>query len=111
MARFHGKVGFLIYGDEYDDQSTGISEPMVVDRTYFGRIVEHTRRWDSTDHLSDDLSVSNQIAIVGNDYAYEHASAIAYVHWMGAYWKVASVRVRRPELILTLGGVWNGPTG
>lgn len=108
MARFHDKVGFLT---GQDNQETGKYEQSAVERPYYGRILEHTRRWDSTDHLNDDLTVANQIAITANDYAFKHMSSIAYVHWMHGYWKVASIRVKGPEIILTLGGVWNGPTG
>lgn len=107
MARFHGKVGFLISSD---NQDTGIATPEAVERTFYGRVIEHIRRWESADKINDDLSVSNQIAIVANDWAFKYASSIAYVKWMSGYWKVTSMRVKHPELILTLGGVWNGPT-
>lgn len=107
MARFHGKVGFLFH---VDNQETGISEMHVVERSFYGRIIEHTRRWETTDYTNDNLAVSNQIAITANDYAFRNASAIAYVHWMHSNWKIASMRVKAPEIILTLGGVWNGPT-
>ena len=92
MAKFHDKVGFLI---PYDNQETGMAGSTAVERTYYGRILEHTRRWESTEHVNDDLAVSNQIAITANDYA---------------NWKVTSIRVKAPEIVLTLGGVWNGPT-
>ena len=106
MARFHDRVGFLI---SQDNQLTGIATSQPVERSYFGRVIEHTRRWDQSDHVNDDLSVSNQIAITANDYAFRYMSSIAYVRWMGGYWKVASIRIKAPEIILTLGGVWNGP--
>ena len=107
MARFHDKVGFLIC---LDYQDTGIAENRAVERPYYGRIIEHTRRWEENDHINDDLNISNQIAITANDYAFKHASSIAYVHFMGGYWKVTSIRIKHPEIILSLGGVWNGPT-
>ena len=105
MARFHDKVGFLI---PIDDQRTGLSTNRVVERPYYGKILEHTRRWESTEHVNDDLSISNQISITANDYAFKHMSCIAYVRFMGGYWKVSSVRIKGPEIVLTLGGVWNG---
>lgn len=107
MARFHDKVGFLI---PVDDQRTGMSTNRAVERPYYGRVIEHTRRWDSNEHVNDDLTISNQIAITANDYAFKHMSSIAYARFMGGYWKVSSIRVKAPEIILTLGGVWNGPT-
>ena len=105
MARFHGKVGFVIFTD---NQETGIAEEQVVERTFFGRVIEHSRRWQSSDMVTDDLQLSNQIAITANDFAYKHASAIRYCQFMGDLWKVESIRVKRPEIILSLGGVYNG---
>lgn len=107
MARFHDKVGFLI---PKDDQETGIADTVPVEKSYYGKILEHSRRWETGDNLNDDLSVSNQIAITANDYAFRYMSSIGYVRWKCAYWKVVSLRVKGPEIILTLGGVWNGPT-
>lgn len=106
MARFHGAVGFRI---PVDNQETGITEDLVVERTYFGKVLEHTRRWQTSDMVTSDLTLGNQIAITANDYAFNHASAISYVRYMGGLWSVTSVRVKGPELVLTLGGVYNGP--
>ena len=106
MARFYGPVGFKI---SEDDQETGLSGDLVVEKSYFGRVIEHSRRWQSSDMVTDDLMLGNQIAITANDYAFQHASAISYVRYMGGLWKVTSIKVKPPEIILTLGGVYNGP--
>lgn len=105
MARFHGKVGFVIVSD---NQETGISGEEVVEKTFFGKIEEHSRRWQSSDMVTDDLQMGNQIAIVATDYAYKHATAIRYCEFMGGLWTVTQIRVRKPEIVLTLGGVYNG---
>lgn len=107
MARFHDRVGFLI---PRDNQETGIADSVPVEKPYYGKVLEHVRKWSTTESTNDDLVLSNQIAITANDYAFEHMSSIAYVHYMGGYWKVESIKVRFPEIILTLGGVWNGQT-
>jgi hypothetical protein len=107
MARYHGKVGFLLVDD---DQTTGISNDLPVERPYFGRVLEHSRRWQGSDMVTDDLQLGNEIAIVANDFAYKHASAIKYCEFMGQYWTVNSVRIKRPEIILSLGGVYHGKT-
>lgn len=105
MARFHGKVGFLIVTD---DQTTGIVDERVVEKTFFGTVQEHRRSWQASDVVTDDLQLGNQISITANDFAYEHATAICYCEFMGQLWKVTSIRVARPRIILTLGGVYNG---
>lgn len=106
MARFHGAVGFSIVND---DQDTGIAGSTIVEKPYFGRVLEHTRRWAGEENGATDLTLGNQIAITANDFAFQHASAIRYVYYMGSNWQVTGMRVKRPEIILTLGGVYNGP--
>ena len=106
MGRFHGMVGFRIFKD---NQETGQVESTVVERPYYGRVIEHSRRWETTDMATDDLKLGNQIAVTANDFAYRHASAITHILFMGQRWKVTAVRVKTPQLILTLGGVYNGP--
>lgn len=105
MARFHGKVGFVV---EHDNQETGIVEETVMEKSFFGKVLEHSRRWQSSDMVTDDLQLGNQIAITGNDYSFKYASAIKYCEFMGQLWNVISIKIKRPEIILTLGGVYNG---
>ena len=59
--------------------------------------------------LNDDLVLNNQLSIVADAYANQHFFAIRYVRWMGALWKITNVEVQRPRLLLTVGGVYNGP--
>ena len=104
---FHDVVGFLIYDENVQ---TGVSKPVAVEKRYYGTVPDPGRRWSPNDHQNDDLTLSNQIKITANDYAFKHMSNIAYVHYMGGYWKVDSIRVQVPNIILNVGGVWNGPT-
>ena len=106
MARFHDKVGFMI---EEDDQETGIPRRTAVEKPYYGRIIEPSRRFQSAENGAEDLVLGNQIAITANDYAFAHSSCITHVHYMGANRKVTAIRIKAPEIYLTLGGVYNGP--
>lgn len=106
MARFHDKVGFLI---EENDQVTGIPRRTVVEKPFYGRIIEPGRRFQSAENGAEDLVIGNQIAITANDYAFQHSSSITHAHYMGTNWKVTAIRIKAPEIILTLGGVYNGP--
>ena len=106
MARFHGKVGFFI---EENDQETGIPRRTNVEKSFYGRIIEPGRRFQAAENGAQDLVMNNQIAITANDYAFRHSSCITYVHYMGGRWSVTGIRTKGPEIILTLGGVYNGP--
>lgn len=107
MARFYGEIG---YANTTDVDKTGVyqAEP-VVKRMYYGDVIRNVRRWEKGEGLNDDLTVSNTISIVADAYANDHFFAIRYVTWMGTRWKVKDVDVQPPRLILTLGGVYNGP--
>ena len=105
MAKFYDKVGYGVTEDTGD----GVWVESITERSYYGDVLKLSRRWENSENLNDNLNVSHQISIVADAYAYEHFSAIRYVCWMGARWKVTDVTVQRPRLILSIGGVYNGP--
>lgn len=107
MAKYYGKVGYGIT----EKTAPGVCTETVVERSYYGDVLRNYRRLDGSEHLNDDLNVSNTISIVADAFAYEHFFAIRYIEWMGTKWKVTGVEVMRPRLNLTVGGVYNGPQG
>lgn len=105
MARFYGKVGYMTT----EETAPGVWTEVQNERTYYGDVLENRHKWMPTDKLNDNVSVSNRISILADAYAYQHFSHIRYVWWMGVKWKVTSISVERPRLVLELGGEWNGP--
>lgn len=105
MTKFCGKVGYVIS----EETSPGVFTEQIEKKTYMGDVVRNTYRWDRSEHLNDNLNISNSISIVADSFAYEHLPAIKFVEWMGGRWLVSSVEIQRPRLVLTLGGVYNGP--
>lgn len=104
MAKFYGIVGYAATGETVD----GVwKENPIMERPYFGDVVRNYKRSQSGGNLNDDVSLSNEISIVADPFAYQHCYAIRYVDYMGVRWKVESVEVERPRLILSLGGVYN----
>jgi hypothetical protein len=59
---------------------------------------------------NDGVALENSFSILADDEAYANFRNIRYVVWQGVHWTVTNVEVRRPRLILTIGGVWNGVT-
>jgi hypothetical protein len=104
--RFHGRVG---YGESVET-APGIWNDEITEASYFGDIIRNTRQLQDGTKVNDDLSVNNSISIVADAYAFEHFFAIRYVEWAGTLWTVPTVEVQGPRLLLTLGGVYNGPT-
>lgn len=109
--KFYGVVGYCETVEGTGDKE-GVWIPNVTEeRPYYGDVLRNTRKWEtSSETTNGDLNVNNTISIVADAYAYEHFFAIRYVKWMGTLWKVTNVEVQRPRLILTIGGVYNGPS-
>ena len=104
MAKFYGAVGYAVT----EESTPGVWEERIVERMYYGELIRNTRRLQTTEHLNDDINISNEISILADPFAYANFHSMRYVDFMGAKWKVMSVEVQYPRLILTVGGVYNG---
>jgi len=67
-------------------------------------------RHQQTDNTNQDLTTSDEISVKADAFALKNFSNIRYVRYMGAEWSVNSVKLNYPNIILTLGGVYNGRT-
>lgn len=105
MNKFYGAVGFGVS----EEKAAYVHDQNITERMYSGDILQFSRRFEKGEGLNDDLNISNKISILGDPYAYENFVNIRYVTWMGTKWKVPSIEVNYPRLILTIGGVYNGP--
>lgn len=102
MAKWFGKIGYA----ETEEISPGVWKEQIVEHEYYGDLVRNTRRLQTADKINDDIIVSNELSIVSDPYANQNFHAIRYVEFMGSKWKVSSVEVSYPRLILTLGGLY-----
>jgi hypothetical protein len=106
MARFFDKVGYGLTGEIVD----GVWSDSITERAYYGDVLSTLRSFEGSDKVNDDIRLQNRISIVADAFALENFSNIKYVSWMGSLWTVNSVDVERPRLVLSLGGVYNGPS-
>lgn len=104
MAKYYGKIGYV----ETVETAPSVWTEQITERSYYGDVLRNTRKYQNSENLNDNLEVSNELSILSDPYALQNFHAIRYVHWMGSRWKVSSVEVRYPRLILTIGGVYNG---
>jgi len=104
MARYYGSVGYA----NNTEPNPGVVVEEITTREYYGDVLYNTRRLENSGEVNDDINVSNKISIVADPYALDNFWKIRYATFMGQKWKVKSVDVERPRLILTLGGLYNG---
>jgi len=82
----------------------------ITERNYSGDVLKNVIRTKSGETLNDNITVDNRLSIIADLFANENFQSMRYVKWMGALWKISSVEVIRPRLLLTIGGVYNGKT-
>ncbi len=104
MAKFYGAVGYAVT----EENTPGVWVENIIERMYYGELIRNTRKLQSTEYLNDDINISNEISILADPFAYANFHSMRYVDFMGAKWKITSVEVQYPRLILTVGGVYNG---
>ena len=103
MAKFYGIIGYA----EQVETVPGVSSEEITERPYYGDLIRNTRRYESASQLNDNLNIANEISIIADPFAYQNFHAMRYVEFMGAKWKITTVEVQYPRLILTIGGVYN----
>lgn len=104
MAKFYGPVGYA----ETVETAPGVKTEQITERMYSGDLIRNVRRLESSDKLNDDINIANEISIISDPFARKNFHKMRYVGFLGSLWKVSSVEVQYPRLILTVGGVYNG---
>ena len=104
MAKWFGAIGFA----ETVETSPGVWQEQITEVNYYGDVMRNSRNLQTTDQLNDNVNIANQISIVADPFANQHFHNMRYAAYMGAKWKVTTVEVQRPRLILTIGGLYNG---
>ena len=104
MPKFYGNIGYAIS----KETAPGVWVEDIVEHKYSGDVYRNTRKLQSGNQVNDSIDISNEISILSDPFANENFHSMRYVPYMGAKWKVSSVEVRYPRLILTVGGLYNG---
>lgn len=105
MAKWYGKIGYA----ESVENVPGVWTDVYTERSYDGDVLRANSGWAAnSDSTNDNLTVSCQISIVADPFAYQKSWSMKWIEFMGTKWEIKSVEPKYPRLILTLGGVYNG---
>ena len=104
MNRWCGKVGYV----ETEEVEPGKWEEQETVRHYYGEFVKKSSKFKVSGDTNDDRDITVELSIIADPYSDNHFSSIRYVEFGGVKWKVNTVEPKRPRLILSLGGVYNG---
>lgn len=104
MAKFCGVIGFA----DTVETERGVWVEQITERRYFGDVLRNVKRYQASDGVNDDINIDNQISIVADPYANQNFHHMRYIEFMGTKWKITSIEVQYPRLILSIGGEYNG---
>lgn len=104
MAKFYGVVGYSITVEK----KPGVLVPEIIERYYSGDLLRFNSRYQSSGNLNEDITVSNEISIIADPFAYENFQHMRYINFMGTNWRITNADASNyPRIILTLGGVYH----
>ncbi len=106
MAKLRGPIGYATQRET----SPGIWEEAIEEHICSAQLLRSTWSLQSSGAVNDDIRLANRISVLMNPYTNDPKFSIRYICYKGARWRVESVEEIRPRLILTIGGVYNGPT-
>ena len=104
MAKFSGKIGYALQGET----TPGVWSDTIVEKNYRGDIILNQELWQSQDQVNDDINIDNSFSIIADEYAYQNLGYMKYIVWKGVAWKIKSLSINRPRIVLQIGGVYNG---
>lgn len=104
MARFSGLVGYVTQ----EENDSYVWVPVERSRLMKGDVIHQVSRYEKGDKVNDDVILNHRISLIGDAYAFGNYFNIKWVEMDGIQWKVTSIEIKRPRIIVSLGGVWIG---
>lgn len=105
MSKWHGVVGFA----EQKETAPYVTSEVITEKTYSGDVNRVYHKIQPGMGLIDNVVISSEISFVADDYANTHMHLMRYVTWRGTRWEITNIRPEFPRLVLSIGGVYNGP--
>lgn len=106
MNKWHGKIGFVMTVRDEVKPTKWVEKS--IEKEYYGDILKTNFRSESGSSINDDINISNRISVVANDFMRSNLQYMKYIEVGGAFWKINSIDIQAPRLILEIGGLWNG---
>lgn len=104
MEKWFGKIGF----SQSVQTKPGLYEDQIVEGEYYGELTNTVGRPETTEKVVNNIKINNTLSIVADPFAFQNFYSIKYAEYLGVKWKVTAVEVQYPNLILSMGEVYNG---
>ena len=104
MAKYCGKIGIL----SQKEVTPGVWKSQITEKMVYGDIVRDNQNNINREQVNDSIKINNQISIIGDPSIYADFSSLIYITYAGAKWKITTIEVKYPRLLLSMGEVYNG---
>ena len=107
MGKWCGKIGNALTSEIRPGVWDG--DDSIIERPYFGEEVKAARRFEKSGNGNDNLNVSLELSVIADPFANQNFQSMKYITFMGSKWEITNVELQYPRMILTIGGIYNGP--
>lgn len=102
MAKYYGHIGFATQVES----EPGIWTDVIEKRPYKGDILRSGRRYEASENINDNFTITNSFSIISDAFLYSHIPAMRYIEYLGTKFKITSVEIERPRVTISVGGVY-----
>lgn len=102
MAKYAGLVGYVTQ----EETVPGVWSAKESPRRMKGDVIRLSSRQNG-DNINTDITLSHRVSLMGDAYAFDNYYNISWIEVHGRKWRVSSVEIQRPRIIVELGGLWN----
>ena len=103
MPKCSGVIGYALAGET----QPGVWTEGITEKKYIGEIVKDNRRIVDQSEINGSINISNNISIISNRFMLDNMAYMRYLTFNNSKWKISSVEIKPPRIIITLGGLYN----
>ena len=104
MPKCSGVIGYALAGET----QPGVWTEGITEKKYYGDIIRDNRKIIDQGEINGSVNINNNISVVSNKFMLENLAFMRYISLNNSKWKVSTVDIKPPRLIITLGGLYNG---
>lgn len=103
MNKFYGRIGYV----QTVEKTPGVWVEKIIEKPYYGELSRFSSNLEGGSTVVSNINLANEISIVADPFANENIASMRYVVFMGTKWKIKSVEVLYPRLILKMGDIYH----
>lgn len=104
MTKFAGLVGYVTQEETVPGVWSPVEKPVMMK----GDVISQASSVQNDGKVNSDITLNHRVSLIGDAYAFENYYNLKWIDLNGRKWEISSVELRRPRLIVSVGGLYNG---